>query len=149
MWECVKKSKFDVVCGVPYTALPIATCVSLNQNLPMVMRRKEKKDYGTKQVIEGIFQPQQNCLLLEDVITTGGSILETSKELENAGLIISDVVAVMDRNQQGKENLEKHYRVHTLFSLNESLNALINSTYLSATEMKLAEEFLIKRDALC
>lgn len=122
MWEKIKATKFDLICGVPYTALPIATAISLKHNLPMVMRRKEKKDYGTKQLIEGVYESGMRCLLIEDTVTTGMSILETAADLEAEGLIITDVVAVIDREQGGREALAKKYRFHALHTLTEIIN---------------------------
>lgn len=145
MWKEMQGSQFDLVCGVPYTALPIATCLSLEHNLPMIMRRKEKKEYGTRQSIEGEFQPGQTCLVIEDVITTGGSIIETSTELENAGLIIKDVIALIDREQGGKENLSKKYKAHTILGLSEILHTLLSSRLLPPNEGHLVEKFLTER----
>ncbi|MDR3478394.1 MAG: orotate phosphoribosyltransferase [Gammaproteobacteria bacterium] len=138
MWESVRASRFDLICGIPYTALPIATCMSLQNNIAMVMRRKEKKDYGTKQLIEGAFTAGQTCLLVEDVITTGSSVIETAKDLEDAGLIIQDVVVLIDREAGGKKNLQdKKYLVHAAITLSDIYRELLNTDVITDTEREL------------
>lgn len=124
LWPIINTCQFDVICGVPYTALPIATCLALDHNLPMIMRRKEKKSYGTKQIIEGEFCAGQRCLVIEDVVTTGSSLLETITELEMAGLKVVDLVALIDREQSGRQNLSPRYQLHTMITLSEILQIM-------------------------
>lgn len=134
---------FDLICGVPYAALPMATAMSLESYIPLIIKRKEAKSYGTKKLIEGVYKKGQNCLLVEDVITSGKSLLETIAEVENEGLKVSDIVVVLDRQQGGKELLEqKGYRVHTLFTITEVVNILKEVEKLTNEEVERINDFL-------
>lgn len=125
IWDTVKDKPFNCLCGVPYTALPVATHLSLTYDIPMVMRRKEIKDYGTKKAIEGKIIPQSQCLVIEDLITSGSSVFETIHPLEQAGLRVRDVVVFLDREQGGKERIEqKGYHCTAVIGISELLEIL-------------------------
>lgn len=74
-----KKLESQILCGVPYTALPLATLVATKLGQNMVIRRKEAKAYGLKNLIEGVKDGMagQKCLVIEDLISSGASIVET------------------------------------------------------------------------
>jgi len=113
---------YDRVCGVPYGALPLATALSLHRNEPMIMLRKEIKNHGTQKQIEGAYQQGDNVLLVEDVITTGSSILEAVELLEKKGLVIADIIILIDRQEGGIERLRNlGYSVHALYTLADIL----------------------------
>uniref|UniRef100_A0A1B6KY40 Uridine 5'-monophosphate synthase n=1 Tax=Graphocephala atropunctata TaxID=36148 RepID=A0A1B6KY40_9HEMI len=109
LWDFAKSEgvECDVVCGVPYTALPLATLIAVKADLPMLIRRKEAKEYGTKKLIEGVYSKDDLCVIFEDVVTTGSSILETVNDLKHEGLVVKEVVAVLDREQGGAGNLAR------------------------------------------
>jgi uridine monophosphate synthetase len=113
------------ICGVPYAALPMATAVSINTNLPMLIKRKEAKNYGTKKIVEGEFKKGDKVLLIEDVITSGESLLETITELESEGLAIEQILVVLDREQGGSDRLKaKGYEVQSLFTISSLIKIL-------------------------
>ena len=139
-----KDNKLDLICGVPYAALPMATVMSLLSEIPLIMKRKEAKGYGTKKLIEGIYKQGQSCLLVEDVITSGKSLLETIAEVEKEGLKVSDIVVVLDRQQGGKELLEqKGYRVHTLFTITEVVEILHKAGEIDNEQVARIHDFLV------
>lgn len=141
--EILPLEHFDLLCGVPYAALPMATAMSLESDIPLIIKRKEAKKYGTKKLIEGIFSKGQNCLVVEDVITSGKSLLETIPEIENEGLKVTDIVVVLDRQQGGKELLEQHgFRVHTLFNITEVCEFLSSEKMLGDDDIQRINDFL-------
>ncbi len=143
MWEKVKNLNFDVICGVPYTALPIATAISLAHNKPMIMRRKEVKDYGTKKAIEGKFEAGQNCLVVEDLVTSGASVFETIEPLQHEGLKVTDIVVLVDREQGGKKHLqEKGYNLYSVLTISEMLDVLQAEGKLDAEMVGKVKEFI-------
>ena len=141
--EMLPLDNFDIICGVPYAALPMATAMSLESYLPLIIKRKEAKAYGTKKLIEGIYEKGQNCLLVEDVITSGKSLVETIEEVENEGIKVSDIVVVLDRQQGGKEKLEaKGYKVHSLFNISEVVEILRAVNYIDDEEVARIQDFV-------
>ncbi|KAL7730059.1 hypothetical protein ACLKA6_009345 [Drosophila palustris] len=131
------------VCGVPYTALPLATIVSLQQNTPMLVRRKEAKAYGTKKLIEGIFNAGDTCLIVEDVVTSGSSILDTVRDLQSEGIVVTDAVVVVDREQGGVANIAKHgVRMHSLFTLSFLLNTLLEAGRVEKTTVDAVAKYI-------
>lgn len=143
IWEKVKNLKFDLVCGVPYTALPIATAISLEHNIPMIMRRKEVKEYGTKKAIEGSFVAGQQVLVVEDLVTSGSSVFETIEPLELEGLKTSDVVVMLDREQGGKKHIaEKGKNLHSVITITELVDTLERNNKLDAQTVQKVKEFI-------
>lgn len=81
--------------------------------------RKEPKEHGTRNKIENQLPPGTKIVVVDDVITSGGSITQACDELEQAGYEIVGVISLIDREVGGAEKLRKKYHVRTLFSLND------------------------------
>jgi uridine monophosphate synthetase len=86
-----------IICGVPLGGLPIATYISTKYNIPMIMLRDKVKNYGTQKQIEGEYNIDNNCILIEDVITTGYSVKETLELLKNKINILS-ICCIINRS---------------------------------------------------
>lgn len=123
----------DLLCGVPLSGIPIATACALTSSIPMIMVRPSVKAYGTKKTIEGSYCQGQSCVVIEDIITSGMSSLEISEMLEKSGLVVTDIIAVIDRQQGGRERLnEQGYSVHSVFTMTELITHLLQAGKIDA-----------------
>ncbi|WP_457742016.1 orotate phosphoribosyltransferase [Thermococcus sp.] len=100
--------EFDRVAGPELGAVPIATALSLETGKPLVIVRKKPKGYGTKSQVEGEVKPGDRILLVEDVTTTGGSVLRSAKVLEELGAKVTAIFVVVDREEGAAENLKNY-----------------------------------------
>ena len=139
----IQFKEFDLISGIPYTALPIATLVSDRLEKPMIYMRKEKKAYGTGKSIEGRFKRGDKCLVIDDVMSTGASKLETAESFKTEGLEISEFVIVIDRSNDGiKKVQDRGYKISALVTLKEMLSIMEEASLISAKQKREAISFV-------
>ena len=81
--------------------------VSLASGVPLIYNRKESKSHGLGKDIEGLWQPGERVVIIEDVITTGGSIVSSVEQFRAAGLVVEDAIVLLDRQQGGVETFKR------------------------------------------
>ena len=119
----LKELQFTRIAGLPYAAVPIATAISLAGDYPMIYPRKETKNYGTRAEIEGEYHAGETVVVIDDLTTTGGSKFEAIEKLTGAGLVIRDIVVLVDRQSGAREALSMAgFRLHAVLTISELLD---------------------------
>ncbi|GCC29201.1 uridine 5'-monophosphate synthase [Chiloscyllium punctatum] len=147
LWKTAQNAgiKCNSICGVPYTALPLATIICSVNNISMLIRRKEAKNYGTNRLVEGAINPGETCLIIEDVVTSGSSVLETAEVLRQEGLKVTDAVVLLDREQGGRTRLEEEeIRLHSVCSLSKLLEILHSQGKIDSETVECVKTFIRK-----
>src|SRR5438067_1197872 len=112
--------KIDRIAGAELGAVPLAAVTAMASGKPCIFVRNQKKDYGTAKQIEGVLNAGETVLSVEDVLTTAGQVLEAAKALESAGAIVERIVAVIDRMEGARENVERAgYAIEALFTVRD------------------------------
>ena len=107
----------DRIAGAELGAVALAAATAMACGKPFVIIRNQKKDYGTSKLLEGTIKPGETILIVEDVLTTGGQVLEAAKTLKDAGAKIDRIVVVIDRLEGARANVEgAGYRFESLFT---------------------------------
>ncbi len=110
----------DKVAGPALGAIPIVTAVSILSSIPMLMIRKEKKDYGTSELIEGDLKEGDKVIVLEDVTTTGGSLIKAVKAVSENGGLVKKAFVIVDRDEGAIDNLKREgIELEPLVSVND------------------------------
>ena len=114
--------KFDVLADIPTGVTPIVAVMTYLGRYPMISPRKETKGYGLGVAIDGAYKAGQRVLLVDDVISAGDSKFDAIEKLQKAGLVVEDLLVVVDREQGGTAGLrEKGYRPYAVTTISQLL----------------------------
>jgi uridine monophosphate synthetase len=134
--ELLRQLAFDRIAGIPYGSLPTATGLSLLLHKPLIYPRKEVKAHGARRLIEGDFEEGDRVVVVDDILITGGSVLEGIAKLESSGLQVQDVVVFIDHggdhDRHAKERLAAAgYRAHAVLNIEQITRVLLAAGRLS------------------
>ncbi len=110
----------EILAGLEMGGIPIATALSLKTGIPVAFVRKEAKEYGTCQVVEGLGLQDKHVCVIEDVVTTGGQVILSTQDMRDIGAQISSVLCVIHRgNGQEPKLSEIKLNLIPLFTMEE------------------------------
>lgn len=131
--QVLETLEFDLLAATPLAGLPIGTAISLDMDIPLIYPRQQTKSYGTGKQIEGKWTVGQTAVVVDDLITSGDSLMEGIAFLKAAGLHVNDAVVLIDREQGGKETLlSQGYNLHYAITISRMLTILEENGRITA-----------------
>ncbi|MFC1998906.1 orotate phosphoribosyltransferase, partial [Chloroflexota bacterium] len=141
--EIIKNLKFEILADCPTSATPATAILAHVTARPMISPRKGDKDYGSGAKIDGAFRKGQTVLLIDDLITGANSKFESIKTLEDHGLVVKDVVVLVDREQGGAAQLSKAgYTLHSAMNLTELMDCYLAQGKISEEKYKEVLDYI-------
>ena len=136
---------FTLVAGVPFGGLHVATAFSLKVNTPMIYIHPPQTSKAD--IIEGVYVRGQSCLIIDDLITGGGSILQTAATLSQAGLIVHDAVTLIDRSEGGKAALKAAgINLVSILTLEQIVTYLMSAGHIEEDVFRQAMGYIESKD---
>ena len=134
----IGRKNFDRIAGIPTAGISFASVVSYQLKKPFFYVRKEAKLHGRQRRIEGIIMPGDRILLLDDLVTTGKSLITTAKAIRAEGGVVNDAVVLLDREEGGMERLEKEgLKLHALMKASEAATELYEIGAIDENQYKI------------
>jgi len=133
----VGTKNFDRVAGIPTAGIPFASVVAYNLKKPFLYIRKGERLHGRERRVEGILMPGDRVLLIDDLVTTGKSLGQAAEAVRTEGGLVNDAVILLDREEGGKEKLEKQkIHLHYLLKISEAANKLYEVGAISEEQLE-------------
>ena len=140
---------FQRVSGILFGGLPLAMAHSLASKVPLIYIHPAKERNGSRAFVEGKYERGETVLLVDDLITSGGNVIETAAFLKSeAGLTVKDVVVLLDRQEGARERLQKHgYNLISILGLETMLNYLMASRRIDESWFRKSIDYIQSRRA--
>lgn len=134
---------FDILADVPTAATPFVAILADRMGVPMVTPRSGEKTHGSGASIDGTFQQGQRALVIDDLITKADSKLEAIRILQEGGLVVTDVVVLVDRQQGGVARLQQAgFKVHVRYPISQLLSQYVESGDLAEEKAREVFQYL-------
>ena len=138
-----RQIRMDVVAGGETAGIPLAAFLAQSLSLPMAYVRKETKGHGIASLVEGVIRKSERVLLVEDLITDAGSKISFIDAIHTSGGIVEDVLVIFDREQGGREALEKiGVRLHAITDMTTTLEVARTERFLEENEFESVRLYL-------
>ena len=142
----VGPTNIDAIGGIPTAGLTFATAVAYDLKKPLIYVRKEARKHGALKKVEGLLQPGWRVTILDDLITTGNSILKTAKAIKSEGGIVENALVLIDRMEGGKERLATfQIKLKTLAKITEIADLLYDKDIIDV-DQRMAIYNMVKSD---
>ncbi|MDH5418211.1 MAG: phosphoribosyltransferase family protein, partial [Nitrosopumilus sp.] len=137
--------KFDSIVSVPTGGLIIASALAMETVKPLIYVRSKPKDYGTSKSIEGKIHDGMKVLMIDDVATTGGSVVNAIKSLKESNIFIKDVYVIVDRMEgAGDAFAELGIKIHSILKILEITESLYEQNLIDQTVLEKVKKQINK-----
>jgi orotate phosphoribosyltransferase len=128
----VKTTNFNRIAGIPTAGIPFASVLAFSLQKPLLYVRSGPKNHGRQRMVEGVLFPGDAVLLVDDLITTGDSLLAAAANIRSEGGIVKDALVLIDREEGGKDALTKQkIRLHSLISISDAVEILFKKDVIT------------------
>ncbi len=135
--KSVRETSFKRVVGIPTAGIPFASIVAFSLSKPFLYVRKEAKTHGRQRKVEGILHPGDSVLPIDDLITSGGSLLSAVEDIQAEGGVVKDALVLLDREEGGEHALAKAgIKLHSGAKISEIVKILSDMEVISKDQVR-------------